>query len=158
MTAIATTIDSALVVDDDPDMCRVLEITLASVGCAAMAVGSGRCAIALLRQRAFPVAFVDARLPDIDGWRLVEEFRRVRAQMRIVMISGYYFEDDARVADALRAGSVEAFLAKPFRIEAILAALGSGEGGKGRRSVAGGAARPAGPSLDDGSRRQPASG
>jgi len=120
---------TALVVDDDPDMCRILELALASAGCIATTVGSARGAIALFADHPFPVVFVDARLPDMDGWRLIEDLRRLRPMIRIIMISGYYFEDDVRVAQALQASEIDGFLAKPFRVEAVVAmaaALGAG--------------------------------
>ncbi len=140
---------TALVVDDDPDMCRVLEVTLGSVGYAAVMVGSAQSAIAFLRERVFPIAFIDARLPDMDGWLLVEELRRLSPGTRIIVISGYYFEDDVRVAEALRGAKIDGFLAKPFLIETIIAALGHRDGGKRRRSMSGADAR-----FDQPSRRR----
>lgn len=133
---------TALVVDDDGDMCRVLEIALGSAGCKATTTGSARGAIALLAQHPYPVVFVDARLPDMDGWQLIHQLRRLRPEVRIVMISGYYFEDDVRVAKALQASAIHGFLAKPFRIEAVLGmAAGLGADGHRRPAGAGGDAR-----------------
>lgn len=112
---------TALVVDDDRDMCRILEIALASVGCAAITVESAKRAVAVFAEQAFAFAFVDARLPDMDGWLLIEELRHLRPETRIIMISGYYFEDDVCVVEAVQASRIHGFLAKPFRVEAILA-------------------------------------
>jgi CheY-like chemotaxis protein len=132
MIAAAVGPETVLVVDDDQDMCWVLEGALAGLGCAVTAVGSARSAIASVAARAFAVAFVDARLPDMDGLRLIKELRKLRPSMRIVMISGYYLEDDMRILEALRAFDIDGFLAKPFQIEAIVtAAVGKG-GGKRR--------------------------
>lgn len=111
---------AALVVDDDRDMCRVLELVLTSAGCHVTTAASGERALLLAAKRAFPIAFVDARLPDMDGWRLVEELRRLRPATRIIMVSGYYFADDLRVAEALQAGIIDGFLPKPFDIDAIV--------------------------------------
>jgi len=110
---------TALVVDDDSDMCRVLELALASAGCRATTAGSGQSAIALFSDHPFSVVFVDARLPDMDGWRVIAELRHRRPEIRVIMISGYYFEDDVRVAGALQAAEIDGFLAKPFRVEAV---------------------------------------
>lgn len=113
---------SALVVDDDQEMCWVLEVTLASVGCAAITAGSAQAAIALASEHAFPIAFVDARLPDMDGLRLVEELRVIQPRIRITVISGYFFEDDERISEAIQAAKIHSFLAKPFEIAAIVSA------------------------------------
>ncbi len=91
-------------------------------------VGLGASAISVVTERAFPIAFVDARLPDIDGLRLIIELRALQPSMRIIMISGYFLEDDVRILEAVRTAEIDGFLAKPFQIEAIVtAALGKGE-------------------------------
>lgn len=137
-------VGTALVVDDDRDMCRVLEIALGSTGCEVTTTCSANGAIAQLAERPYPIVFVDARLPDMDGWQLIEELRRLRPEIRIVMISGYYFEDDIRVAKALQASQIHSFLAKPFRIEAVVAlAARLGVDGNRRPTKSGGSTRPA---------------
>ncbi len=118
-----------LVVDDDRDMCWVLEAALAGLGYLVKTVGTAQSAIASVADHAFPVVFVDARLPDMDGLRLVEELRGLRPTMRIIMISGYYLEDDARILKAMREFRIDGFLAKPFQIETIVkAAIGEDHG------------------------------
>jgi DNA-binding NtrC family response regulator len=117
------------VVDDDQDMCWALEGALASLGCAVTSVGTARSAISAVADRAFPVGFVDARLPDMDGMRLIAELRALRPSMRIIMISGYFLADDVRILEAVRTAAIDGFLAKPFQIDAIVAAaLGNGNG------------------------------
>jgi len=116
-------VKSALVVDDDEDMCWVLEAALKSVGCVTITVGTGRDALTLINRQAFPVAFVDARLPDVDGLRLSEEMRCVQPGLRIFIISGYFLTDDADILEAMRTQRINGFLAKPFQIGSILAAV-----------------------------------
>ncbi len=114
---------SALVVDDDPDMCWVLEAALEGVGCSAITVSTGRDALKLINTQSFPIAFVDARLPDIDGLRLSEQLRRVQPDLRIFIVSGYFLADDAEILEAIRTQKINGFLAKPFQVGSILAAL-----------------------------------
>lgn len=121
--------ETILVVDDDQDMCWVLRVALAGLGYVARTVGTARSAISSIADHAFSVAFVDARLPDMDGLQLVGELRDLRPAMRIIMISGYYLEDDARILEAMRECRIDGFLAKPFQIETIVAAaMGDGNG------------------------------
>ncbi len=128
-SAIRQTPKTILVIDDDQDMCWVLEAALAGLGYVVKTVGTAQSAISSVADHAFPVAFVDARLPDMDGLRLVEELRGLRPAMRIIMISGYYLEDDARILKAMRESRIDGFLAKPFQIETIVTvALGEGNG------------------------------
>lgn len=114
---------TALVVDDDADMRRVIEVALACADCQVVVAESAKQAIDRIDEHRFFVAFVDARLPDMDGWLLVDELRRSSPQTRIIMISGYYFADDVCVVDALQSSKIDGFLAKPFWVEAILAAV-----------------------------------
>jgi DNA-binding NtrC family response regulator len=128
-SAVRQTPKTILVVDDDQDMCWVLEAALAALGYVVKTVGTAESAISSVADHAFPVAFVDARLPDMDGLRLVEELRGLRPAMRIIMISGYYLEDDARILKAMRESRIDGFLAKPFQIETIVnVAVGEGNG------------------------------
>ncbi len=121
--------ETVLVVDDDRDMCWILEVALAGLGCVVTTVGTAQNAISSVADHAFPVAFVDARLPDMDGLRLVEQLRGLQPEMRIIMISGYYLEDDTRILEAMRASEIDGFLAKPFQIDAIVrAVMGQGHG------------------------------
>jgi len=124
--------ETILVVDDDRDMCWALEAALASVGYRVETVGTAQSAIASVAERAFPVAFVDARLPDMDGLGLVDKLRGLRPAMRIVMISGYYLDDDPRISDAMRTSRIDGFFAKPFQIATIAKAARGDNGGNPR--------------------------
>ena len=52
--------------------------------------------------------------------------RASRPAMRIIVISGYHREDDARILKAMREARIDGFLAKPFQIETI-ARVAAGE-------------------------------
>jgi DNA-binding NtrC family response regulator len=129
VSAIPQASETILVVDDDQDMCWVLEVALADLGYIVKSVGTAHSAIASVAEHAFPMAFVDAGL---DGLRLVEELRGLRPAMRIVMISGYYVEDDARILKAMRESRIDGFFAKPFQIETIVKAALGGDNGNFR--------------------------
>ena len=112
-----------MIVDDDPDMCWVLKATLELSGYSATVAQSGREALGLAARNAFSTAFIDARLPDMDGLELAAKVGHHHRIARIVIISGYYSENDPSIVAAVRDKQVYAFLAKPFQIEAIEAAL-----------------------------------
>ena len=104
-----------LVIDDDQDMCWVLDAALGGLGYVVTTVGTAQSAISSVADHAFPVAFVDARLPDMDGLRLVEELRGLRPAMRIIVISGYYLEDDARILNAMGESASTVSSPNPFK-------------------------------------------
>jgi DNA-binding NtrC family response regulator len=114
---------SALIVDDDPDMCWVLKVTLELSGHPVTIARNAHEALGLAGERVFPLAFIDARLPDMDGLRLATRMARQHGPMKIIIISGYYSEDDPEIVEAIRTMRVRGFFAKPFDIEAIEAVL-----------------------------------
>lgn len=124
---------SVLVVDDDPDMCWILKVTIEMLGRSVTTAQSGRGALDVAHKFVFPLAFIDARLPDMDGLQLATKMVNRYTMMRIIIISGYYSEDDISIVEARQSMRVHGFLAKPFQLEAIEAALE--ENFAGRRIV-----------------------
>ncbi len=136
--------NATLVIDDDPEMGWVLAAALADADCEATVAKSGGEALAVVAEKAFPLAFLDARLPDMSGMELAEQLRRGHPAMRIIMISGYFFADDAEVADAIKESRIDGFLAKPFNLDAISAILENAPAGREIRLREGGDALCAG--------------
>ncbi|MDP3181949.1 MAG: response regulator, partial [Desulfobaccales bacterium] len=59
-----------LLVDDEPDMCWALEHLLHNQGFVTRTALSAREALNLMEQHHFGRAFLDAKLPDMDGLEL----------------------------------------------------------------------------------------
>ena len=57
-----------LVVDDEPDIRELLELTLLKMGVGVSAVGTIGAARDALRDEGFDLCLTDMRLPDGDGW------------------------------------------------------------------------------------------
>jgi len=109
-----------LVVDDQPDVCWALQRVLSLHGIDSEAAASAGEALEKMRRERFPVVFVDAKLPRMDGMELAEKLRSLDRDVFIVMVSGYYYEDDREVRSALEEGRIQAFLAKPFDNETVV--------------------------------------
>lgn len=112
--AMTTDAATVLVVDDEPDVCWVLDRITRAAGERTVTTASGRQALQLAREGHFRLAFVDAKLPDGEGLELARRLRELAPALRIVVISGYFFGDDADVSEALNAGVVDRFVSKPF--------------------------------------------
>jgi CheY-like chemotaxis protein len=69
------------------------------------------------------MAFLDAKLPDIDGLELAREFRNTNAHLPIVIVSGYFYQDDQTIAEALQSGLITAFVGKPFDHDEIVSVI-----------------------------------
>ena len=56
-----------LIVDDEPDMCWILEHVLRQEACSVKKATSGKEAMALMKLNKFRMAFVDLKLRDMEG-------------------------------------------------------------------------------------------
>jgi len=66
------------------------------------------------------MAFLDAKLPDIDGLELAKKIRRLDPSIRIVVVSGYFYQNDPMVERALQEKRIDDFVSKPFKNDEIL--------------------------------------
>ena len=114
-----------LIVDDEPDMCLALENILKRNGFVSQRALDGRQALTLVRQIRFRLAFLDAKLPDIEGLELAKRIQEVDPSVRIVIVSGYFYRDDVGVQRALAEGLISGFIAKPFDHHEIIKTLES---------------------------------
>ena len=73
-------------------------------------------------QHRFACAFLDAKLPDMDGLELAGRMRQ-RPDIKIVMVSGFFYRDDVSIQEAISRGLIIDFISKPFLQEEILRVL-----------------------------------
>ena len=107
-------ISSALIIDDEPDMCWTLKTLLLERGYTIRIAQTGGAALKLLADTRFTVALLDAKLSDVDGLQLAAEIKSIDPSIIIIVISGFYYEHDVIIQRAIHEGLVSGFLAKPF--------------------------------------------
>lgn len=112
-----------LVVDDEPDMCWVLEHLLAKEGFDLRVAQTGDAALKLVESTCFSIALLDVKLTDMDGLDLARRIKSMDARIHIVMISGYYYNDDVNIRRAIDEGFVSGFISKPFHHEEVIETL-----------------------------------
>jgi DNA-binding NtrC family response regulator len=71
-----------LIVDDEPSICRALEIALARAGLNATVAESGDVALTKLRTEQFDAMICDLRMPDMRGDVLFELAAAIQPQLR----------------------------------------------------------------------------
>jgi DNA-binding NtrC family response regulator len=108
-----------LVVDDDSDMCWALEHVLTADGFEVIIALTGAEALERVAEQAFHVVFIDAKLPDQDGFQLAASILEHRADTAIVLVSGYYYQEDQAIIEGLRQNLFMTFVAKPFDLSVI---------------------------------------
>ncbi len=109
-----------LIVDDEPDMCWAFEQILQRQAVACERAQSAGEALRLLQEGSFSMAFVDAKLPDMDGLELARRMRLIAPTTRILMVSGYFYKNDPAIQEAIASGAICGFIGKPFVHEEIL--------------------------------------
>ena len=100
----------ALVVDDEPDICELLEITLLRMGVESHTAGTLAEAHALLARNKYDVCLTDMRLPDGNGIELVEVINQEHEDLPVAMITAHGNMESA--VQALKAGAFD-FVSKP---------------------------------------------
>jgi two-component system response regulator PilR (NtrC family) len=101
----------ALVVDDEPDICELLTMTLGRMNIKAESAVDLASARALLSKRDFDICLTDMRLPDGDGLELVEWIQANAAHMPVAVITAHGNVETA--VHALKLGAFD-FISKPL--------------------------------------------
>jgi PAS domain S-box-containing protein len=109
-----------LVAEDDERLRTMMRTVLEEGGYEVRAAGSGDEALALAERTGceFEVLVTDIVMPGMQGPELASHVRALRPEIRVVFVSGY---SEHPVENELREG--DAFLAKPFRPDDLLARL-----------------------------------
>jgi CheY-like chemotaxis protein len=113
---------SVLIVDDEPDFCKVIEEILVTQGMVVRHAYSVNQALESMRSEAPDLVLTDVMMPETDGLTLVRSLRAEPGWREIptVVVSARVQETDQQAA--MNAGA-DAFLAKPFSIRQLRAVL-----------------------------------
>jgi excisionase family DNA binding protein len=107
-----------LVADDEASIRDLLAKTLALAEYEVDLVPDGRSAIERLRIMPYDLLITDLKMPGVDGLAVIREARRLRADIPVIIITG--FSTEASAIEAVNLG-VSGYLTKPFRVPRVLA-------------------------------------
>jgi CheY-like chemotaxis protein len=103
-----------MVVDDEPDILLAARLMLEAIGCRVIEARSGEQALELVERGSADVdaIFLDLRMPGIDGWAVLHEFRiRGIVRLPVIVLSAYC--DPIAVEQSVELGAA-GYLSKPF--------------------------------------------
>jgi two-component system response regulator PilR (NtrC family) len=105
-----------LVVDDEPDIRELLELTLSKMGLGIVAVGTLAEARDRLQETRFDLCLTDMRLPDGEGLDLVRFIDELEHDVPVAVITAYGSAENA--VAALKAGAFD-YVSKPVGLEQL---------------------------------------
>ncbi|ABO50031.1 two component, sigma54 specific, transcriptional regulator, Fis family [Desulforamulus reducens MI-1] len=100
-----------LIVDDEIEVCNFFRFLLLEKGYEVVTAYSGKELTAMLLQDSFELAFVDLRLLDTDGIKVLEQIKAVQPDCRVILMTGYSTVKTA--VDAIKLGAYD-YIEKPF--------------------------------------------
>lgn len=109
-----------LIVDDEPQVRRILRVALTQAGHHCDEAGSTMEARRLLDRQQYDLVTLDIRMPEEQGIVLLDELAPLAPQVAVVMVTGEGELDTA--VSAMRTGAYD-YLTKPFHIAQLRAAV-----------------------------------
>ena len=105
-----------LIVDDEQGVIQFLEQLAAKLGFEVVSRAGGREAIDALADVQADVAFVDLRMPQVDGIAVLKAIRQQLPSCQVVLMTGHATVDSA--IEAVKLGALD-YLSKPFELDRV---------------------------------------
>jgi DNA-binding response OmpR family regulator len=109
-----------LVIDDDRDHAESIADILSMRGHRVEAAFSGEQGVEIFREQDFDIVFMDVKLPGMNGVETFFEFKKIRPDARVMMMTGFSLEQ--LITQAIENGAL-GVLRKPFAIQDLLHVL-----------------------------------
>ena len=113
----AETMSRVLVVDDKLAMAEMLADGLTDHGFSATACGSAETALAAMARGGVDVVVTDLRMPEIDGFTLLDRIREKSPDTQVIVMTAYGAIDSA--VESIRRGAYH-YLTKPFKLDELV--------------------------------------
>ena len=106
-----------LLVDDEPDVTRILSKRLGRRGYECQAAANGQEAVDAMAQFAFGVIIMDVKMPVMDGMSALQIIHARWPKTQIILLSGHA---DMQLAVQARSEGAFGYLMKPVDIDELL--------------------------------------
>ena len=116
-----------MIADDETEIRELFREVLENRGYEVTACATGDEAIEVLTQKSAFAAFVDIRMPGMDGIETLRAIKRLQPNTQVVMITGY--SNSVSVEEALKLGCFVCMM-KPFKLKDILGLIDVLEAGE----------------------------
>ncbi|MBI4644763.1 MAG: sigma-54-dependent Fis family transcriptional regulator [Deltaproteobacteria bacterium] len=110
--------EQILVVDDEPNMLRLLKTILMDKTGYEVATTNNPLEVSkMLQEKPYDVVVTDLKMPLVDGMDLIDIIKKIDSLLPIIIITAYGTLETAE--EAVQKGAYD-FITKPFRKETIL--------------------------------------
>ena len=106
-----------LIVDDEPRMCKSLELILSRHNYQIKTANDVKSSIDIISHELFDLILTDIVMDDSDGFQVMDHINRHHIDTVVVMMTGYASTDTA--VEALRKGAYD-YIRKPFETEEVI--------------------------------------
>jgi two-component system nitrogen regulation response regulator NtrX len=110
-------VSQILIVDDEKNIRRSLEMILQSDGFRVVSAQNGKEALDRIRENGIDLVFLDLLMPDMTGIDVLKQIKDHNSEMTVIMMSGHGTIEHA--VEAVRSGAYD-FIEKPLTKEKIL--------------------------------------
>ena len=105
-----------LVIDDDRSICETLELYLTEEGYEVVTAASGTEGLNRFVETSPDVVILDIRLPDVDGFTVLEDLREEDENVKVIMITAYH--DMESTINAMKSGAFD-YIHKPVNVDEL---------------------------------------
>ena len=112
--------EKILLIDDEPDILRVLAMSLRADGYEVVTAANGEDGLIAFAEQAPDIVLVDIKMPGLDGIDVLQQIKAQEALSEVIIITGHGDVDNA--VEALKYGASD-FINKPVRDETLAIAL-----------------------------------
>lgn len=106
-----------LIIDDDKELCVLIERSLSAENIEADFCNTGKEGLAKLKEKEYHLVILDVMMPGMDGFETLEKIRE-ESSLPILMFTSK--NDNASKVRGLRAGADD-YLTKPFHMDELIA-------------------------------------
>ncbi|HET58350.1 MAG TPA: sigma-54-dependent Fis family transcriptional regulator, partial [Deltaproteobacteria bacterium] len=111
---------SILVIDDDSSICESLDLYLSEEGYEVRVALTGTDGLNLFVEEPADVVILDVRLPDVDGFSILEDLQEEDENVKVIMITAYH--DMETTITAMKLGAFD-YIHKPINIDELEIAI-----------------------------------
>ena len=105
-----------LVIDDDRSICETLELYLTEEGYEVVTAATGTEGLNKFVETSPDVVILDIRLPDVDGFTILEDLREEDENVKVIMITAYH--DMESTINAMKSGAFD-YIHKPVNVDEL---------------------------------------